>query len=94
MRAKWHAGNARRGLRICVTWDADFHAELAVSGANGPACVRIRIEGLTGCALAELLQRVWPMISVDLDRGSMATITTRTTRSVRMHHLPIGQLGG
>jgi hypothetical protein len=42
-------------------------------------------------ALAELLQRVWPMISADLDRGSMATITTR---SVRMHHLPIGQLGG
>lgn len=82
---------SRRELRICVTLDADFHAELAVSGATGPSCVRIRIEGLTGRALAELLQRVWPMISDDLDRGSMATITER---SVRIHHLPIGQLGG
>ena len=73
-----------------MTLDADFHAQLAVSGATGPSAVRIRIEGLKGRALADLLQRVWPMICDDLDKGSMATITERT---VRMHHLPIGRIG-
>ena len=82
---------SRRERRTCVTLDADFHAELAVSSATGPSCVRIRIEGLTGRALAELLQRVWPIISDDLKKGSVATITER---SVRMHHLPIGSRGG
>lgn len=82
--------HARRERRICVTLDADFHAQLAVSGAPGPSAVRIRIEGLKGRALADLLQRVWPMICDDLDKGSMATITER---NVRMHHLPIGRVG-
>ena len=77
--------------RVCVTLDADFHSQLAVSGATGPSTVRIRIEGLNGRALAALLQRVWPMVCGDLDRGSMATITER---DVRMHRLPIGRGGG
>jgi predicted nuclease of predicted toxin-antitoxin system len=79
---------ARGEARVCVTLDADFHSQLAVSGASGPSTVRIRIEGLNGRALAELLQRVWPMVSDDLDRGSMATITER---NVRLHRLPIGR---
>jgi hypothetical protein len=55
---------------------------------RGPSAVRIRIEGLNGRALAELHQRVWPTVSDDLDRGSMATITER---NVRMRRLPIGR---
>ena len=81
---------ARHERRICVTLDADFHVQLAVSGATGPSAVCIRIEGLKGRALAELLQRVWPLICDDLDKGSMATITER---NVRMHDLPIGPGG-
>ena len=46
---------ARKERRVCVTLDADFHAQLAVSGATGPSVVRIRIEGLRGRALADLL---------------------------------------
>lgn len=82
--------HARREQRVCVTLDADFHSQLAVSGATGPSTVRIRVEGLNGRALAELLQRVWPMVCDDLDRGSIATITER---NVRMRHLPIGRVG-
>jgi predicted nuclease of predicted toxin-antitoxin system len=81
---------ARGERRVCVTLDADFHSWLAVGGASGPSTVRIRIEGLNGRALAELLQRVWPMVRDDLDKGSMATITER---NVRMHRLPIGRGG-
>lgn len=32
---------------IVVTFDADFHAILVVSGAAGPSAVRIRIRGVT-----------------------------------------------
>jgi predicted nuclease of predicted toxin-antitoxin system len=79
---------ARLETRVCVTLDADFHALLAVSGAASPSTVRIRMEGLSGGALAELLERVWPMIREDLERGAMATITER---SIRLHHLPVGR---
>lgn len=79
---------ARRERRVCVTLDADFHAQLAVSGAASPSTVRVRIEGLSGFALAELLKKVWPMISDALDGGAMATITER---NIRLHHLPIGR---
>ncbi len=79
---------ARREHRVCVTLDADFHSQLAVSGAARPSTVRIRIEGLDGCALAELLRRVWPVIGDALDQGAMATITER---NVRLHRLPIGR---
>ena len=66
---------ARRERRVCVTLDADFHAHLAVSGAARPSTVRVRIEGLNGCALAELLKKVWPVIGDALDRGGQMTPT-------------------
>lgn len=72
---------------MCVTLDADFHAQLAVSGATGPSTIRVRIEGLNGATLAVLLKRVWPLIASALDQGAMATITERT---VRLRCLPVG----
>ena len=79
--------HARREQRVCVTLDADFHSQLAVSGAAGPSTIRIRREGLKGPALATLLQRVWPLIADAVDQGAMVTITER---NVRLHRLPIG----
>ena len=49
---------ARDHTQIVVTLDADFHAQLAHSGAAGPSVIRIRIEGLKGQQLADLLVRV------------------------------------
>ena len=43
---------------------------------------------MNGCALVELLTKVWPMIGEAPDRGAMATITER---DIRLHRLPIGR---
>jgi predicted nuclease of predicted toxin-antitoxin system len=44
--------------RVVVTLDADFHVHLAVSGAEGPSVVRLRIEGLGVKRLTEPLLNV------------------------------------
>lgn len=41
-----------------MTLDADFHVLLALSGANSPSVVRIRIEGQRAEELASLLVSV------------------------------------
>jgi len=81
---------ARRERRVCVTLDADFPTQLAVSGATGPSTIRIRVEGLRGPALTELLERIWPLIDTALEQGGTATITER---NVRVHRLPIEREG-
>jgi predicted nuclease of predicted toxin-antitoxin system len=45
----------RKESRIIATLDADFHTLLALSGATFPSVIRVRIEGLLGEALADLL---------------------------------------
>ena len=71
-----------------VTLDADFHALLAVSGAIAPSVVRLRLEGLKGNELADLLVRVWERAGAALARGAIATVTPA---SIRIKELPIGQ---
>lgn len=77
---------ALRENRVCVTLDADFHAQLAVSGAAGPATIRIRLEGQKASALAELLKRIWPTIADAAKDGAMITVTAH---DVRIRRLPI-----
>lgn len=49
---------------IVVTLDADFHANLARSGAAQPSVIRIRIQGLKGEDVARVIKQVvrcwWP----------------------------------
>lgn len=78
---------AKQEKRVVVTLDADFHALLAVNAASEPSVVRIRIEGLKGSALADLLGKVWSLSQDDLSRGAMVTVTER---ALRIKHLPVG----
>src|SRR5687767_5948557 len=57
--------------RIVVTMDADFHAFRALSPANGPSVIRIRIQGLRAAAVASLLQTVVAQCSQDLELGAV-----------------------
>lgn len=72
--------------RVIVTLDADFHALLALSGADKPSVVRLRIEGLRAEPLAALLQALLAERSGDLERGALLTVQPKR---VRIRFLPI-----
>lgn len=81
-------GLAREEQRVVVTLDADFHAHLAISGANGPSVVRIRSEGLRAVQIAALLQRVFAVAGNELALGAMVTALDG---KIRIKHLPIAK---
>lgn len=72
-----------RNLAI-VTLDADFHAMLARSGERKPSVIRIRVEGLKGAALADLLLRALPVCLEDLRAGCVVTLTRDDARVRRL----------
>lgn len=76
----------RMNQRVIVTHDADFHALLALSSAETPSVVRIRIEGLHDAALVALIRRVLRSVMADLERGSAVTVTPT---SIRVRALPL-----
>lgn len=75
--------------QIVITLDADFHVQLALSGAAGPSVIRIRIEGLKARQLADLLVRLLKQCGGDLKSGAIATVIES---SVRIRHLPLIRL--
>jgi len=77
---------ARQQGRVVVTLDADFHALLALSGADKPSIVRIRIEGLQADPLATLLQALLEERGSELDKGALMTVQPKR---VRIRFLPI-----
>ena len=77
---------ARSRDMIVVTLDADFHALLALSGAEQPSIVRVRIEGLRAESLAILLTNVLTTCAEDLQRGAMVAVTEH---GVRVRGLPL-----
>lgn len=77
---------ARQQERVIITLDADFHALLALSGADKPSVVRIRIEGLRAESLATLLQALLEERSSELDKGALMTVQLER---VRIRFLPI-----
>jgi predicted nuclease of predicted toxin-antitoxin system len=78
---------ARRQAAIVVTLDADFHAILARTGAANPSVIRIRIEGLGGAQLAQLLEHVVQAAAADLAVGAAVSVTTPNL--VRIRRLPL-----
>jgi len=77
---------AREQGRTVVTLDADFHTHLALTGAEGPSVVRIRIEGLRADELARLLLRVIEECREDLQRGALVSVTEG---GIRLRRLPL-----
>jgi predicted nuclease of predicted toxin-antitoxin system len=78
-----------RGLveeRVVVTLDADFHALLALAGANKPSVIRIRIQGLRADEMAELVMRVVQQCEADLQHGAVVSVTEGR---VRVRQLPL-----
>jgi predicted nuclease of predicted toxin-antitoxin system len=76
----------RDNERVVVTPDADFHTLLALSGATSPSVIRIRIEGLRGEELANLLHTVLARCAIDLEQGSAVTVQEGR---IRIRHLPL-----
>jgi predicted nuclease of predicted toxin-antitoxin system len=75
---------------VVVTLDADFHAILAVSAANRPSVVRIRMQGLDATAVVEVILSVLMSFGTDLEHGSLVTVKAR---KMTCHKLPIGGAG-
>lgn len=75
---------------VVVTLDADFNTILAVTGANGPSVVRLRMQRLGAQEVVELVQSVLVGFGVDLARGSLITVKAHKTTC---HRLPIGGSG-
>ena len=81
---------ARDQGRVVVTLDADFHALMALANATTPSVIRIRIEGLDGKGLAELLRTVLKRAGEDLRAGALVSVTES---QVRIRGLPVGASG-
>lgn len=77
---------ARQEGRVVVTLDADFHALLAVSGAQGPSVLRIRMEGLKADQATSLIEQVFAVAGNALALGAMVTVLDG---KIRIKHLPI-----
>jgi predicted nuclease of predicted toxin-antitoxin system len=72
--------------RIVITFDADFHALLALSQAMTPSVIRIRIEGLYGKKAADLIQAVITRCAEDLKQGAVVTVQPKR---IRVRRLPL-----
>ncbi len=58
-----------------------------MTGAEAPSVIRIRIEGLRGEALADLLLEVLKVCGGELSKGAVISVTEN--QNVRIRQLPI-----
>ena len=75
-----------REHRAIVTLDSDFHAILALSGKTGPSVLRIRIEGMKGPQVADLVAGVVEQCREELQKGALVSVDTR---QIRVRILPV-----
>ena len=66
--------------RACVTLDSDFHALLALSGAECPSVIRVRMENVGGERMARLLIALWEHHETQLGNNVMVTVTAQKAR--------------
>src|ERR1043165_3590539 len=60
--------------RVIVTFDAAFHAAIAVKGATKPSVIRIRVEGLSSSAAATLINSLAAQFESELVAGAFLTV--------------------
>jgi predicted nuclease of predicted toxin-antitoxin system len=72
--------------RIIVTLDSDFHAILALSGANKPSVIRIREEGLKAAEVCRFITGASDLFANELLSGCVLTVTST---KARLRMLPI-----
>ncbi|MBX3299420.1 MAG: DUF5615 family PIN-like protein [Acidobacteria bacterium] len=72
--------------RVVVTLDADFHSLLALSQAENPSTIRIRVEGLRADDFSLLVQYVLSQCEADLKAGAMISVTRS---QIRVRRLPV-----
>lgn len=77
--------------RCIVTFDADFHTLLALSGNSTPSAIRIRIEGLRSTELVNLLLFVIEQSKADLELGAVVTVQPHRIRVRRLPLLSIAE---
>jgi predicted nuclease of predicted toxin-antitoxin system len=77
---------ARQRAAFVVTLDADFHSLMALSGADRPSVLRLRMQGLDGATLVPLLISLFPEVAAALSRGALITFDGS---SLRIRHLPL-----
>ena len=77
---------AKKDDRVVITLDADFHTFLALSGVSKPSVIRIRIEGLKGREMTDLILRILREIADQLDPGAAVVVTKD---KIRIKRLPI-----
>lgn len=77
---------ARDRDAVVVTLDADFHALLAADHVATPSTIRIRIEGLNGNDVANLIEQVFSAAQSELEAGAAVSVT-RT--GIRVRLLPL-----
>lgn len=71
---------------IIVTLDVDFHTLLARRQSRVPTVIRIRIEGLKGKPLSELLKQVIDRAGDEIESGSALSVTEK---GIRVRNLPL-----
>ena len=71
---------------VVVTLDADFHALLAAAHATNPSTIRIRIEGLTGARIANIIEQVVTSAESELTAGAVVSVTKT---DIRVRLLPL-----
>ena len=77
---------ARELNRIAVTFDADFHALMALSGASTPSVIFLRIQRLGDVAFSALIENVCAQLQEALSDGILVTVTSN---GVRTRTLPV-----
>lgn len=77
---------ARRWGAIVISFDQDFGAILAVTGATSPSLVNLRVSFTDAGRLAAMIASIARIAEADLMAGAVVTIDDS---GVRVHRLPL-----